>query len=195
MGVITISQQMGSQGREVGAAAARALGYRIVWREVINQAALQAGTPEVALSTIDELGLLGLCPSPKACRAYCRAVQQVMEELAAQDNIVIVGRAGQVILRHHPAALHVRVVASISTRAERVAQAHGISIAAARAQVEASDAFRRNYLKRLYRVRWDDPDLYDLIVNTERVTLDGAAQLVCAALEQHRSYESLLPRS
>lgn len=182
MAVITISRQMGSHGRTVATLLAERLGYTLVWRDLINQAARRAGAPEVALSTIDELGLLGVAPSPKAFLAYRHAVEQVMREWADKGNVVIVGRAGQVILRDQPGVFHVRVVAPLAIRAERTASTHGISIESARAQVEASDKFRRQYLKRFYHVSWSDPDLYDLVVNTGRVTPAAAAEIIAQAV-------------
>ena len=91
MATITISRQPGSFGADVAHAVAHNLGYRVVWREVINQAARQAGLPEVALATIYELGLLGLRPSAEARRAYHEAVRQVIEGLAAEGNVVSIG--------------------------------------------------------------------------------------------------------
>ncbi len=184
MAVITISRQLGSQGQEIASLVAERLGYRLVWRELINQAARRAGAPEVALSTIDELGLLRLLPSPRASRAYRQAVEQVMRELATEGNVVIVGRAGQVILRGHPDVLHVRVIAPAPSRAERIARERGIALEAARAQVDASDRFRRDYMKRFYRARWDDPELYDLVVNTERIASTQAAELILQAVSR-----------
>ncbi len=182
MPVVTISRQLGSLGRTVGGLAAERLGYALVSRGLINEAAQRAGAPEAALSAIDELGLLGVGASPKACQAYCRAVELVMKEWAAKGNVVIVGRAGQVILRDQPGVLHVRVVAPLEVRAERIARAHAISLESARAQIEASDKFRRHYLKRFYHVLWDDPDLYDLVVNTGRMTPAAAAEMIIEAV-------------
>ena len=182
MATITISRQLGSQGTQVAHEVAQRLGYRVVWRELINQAARRAGVPEVALATIDDLGLLGLRPSVKARRAYHQAVRQVMEELAAKGDVVIVGRAGQVILRQRPGVLHVKIIAPLALRVERIALLQNITIEAARAQVEASDGSRRDYLRRYYHARWDDPQLYDLMINTERLMPELAADLVCQAL-------------
>ncbi len=187
MGVITISRQLGSLGREIAMITAERLGYNLVWRELINDAARRAGAPEAALSTIDELGLLGDCASPRMRRAYRQAVEAVMTELADRDDVVIVGRAGQVILRHRPEVLHVRIIAPASLRAERLASKQHISINAAEAQVQASDRFRRDYLRRTYHVRWDDPDLYDLVINTAHWTATDAAQVVISALNFHRT--------
>ncbi len=188
---ITISRQLGSLGSLIARMVAQRLGYRVVWRELINQAARRACVPEVALATIDDLGLLGIRPSPQARAAYHQAVRQVMEELVAEGQVVIVGRAGQVILRGHPEVLHVQIVAPASVRAERIARRQNIPIEAALAQVTASDRTRRNYLRRYYRVRWDDPLLYDLVVNTERLTPAAAAELICLAAMQPRRMSGL----
>jgi cytidylate kinase len=184
MSTVTISRQMGSLGMEVAQAVAARLDYRLVRREVINQAARRAGAPEVALAAIDELGLLKLCPSPRACHAYHRAVKQVMEELAAEGKVVIVGRAEQVILRDQMQVLRVRVVAPPPLRIARLVERQSISPEAAAAQIEASDRYRRNYLKRFYHARWDDPELYDLTINTEHISPAAAAELIAAALSK-----------
>jgi cytidylate kinase len=181
---ITISRQLGSQGDEVAKAVADRLHYRVVSRDLINQAASQAGAPEMALATIDDLGLFGLRPTPKVRQAYHQSIQHIMESLAEEGNVVIVGRAGQVILSQRPEVLHVKVIAPKAVRAARLVQAQSISIEAAHAQIEASDRTRRNYLRRYYHVRWDDPELYDLIVNTARLEPVQAACLICQALQQ-----------
>jgi cytidylate kinase len=182
MTAITISRQIGSLGGSVAREVAARLGYRIVTRQVINQAALQSGAPECALHAIDELGLLGIKPSSKARRAYHNAMRGVMKELADQGNVVIVGRAGQAILRNRPDVLHVRVVAPEQARAEHLATAHGIPPAAALEQVRAVDRARSQYVRRHFGVDADDPRMYDLIINTGRMTCEAAADLICNAV-------------
>jgi cytidylate kinase len=184
MDVITISRQMGSLGCEVADAVARQLNYQLVWRDLINQAAMRSGAPEAALATIDELGLLGISPSASEHKAYINAVNQVMNELSRAGKVVIVGRAGQMILHDKPNVLHVQIVAPIETRIERVARDQSISEEAARAQVEASDSHRRKYLKRFYHVNWEDSSLYDLTVNTARLNVESAAELICLRSRQ-----------
>lgn len=184
MPTITISRQLGSLGDEVASEIADRLKYTVVSREVINHAARRAQVPEVALATIDDLNLLGLRPSADARSAYHQAVQEIMEEYATQGDAIIIGRAGQVILSGFPNVLHVKVIAPASLRAVRVARINSITIEAAQAQIEASDRSRRNYLRRYYHVRWDDPAIYDLVVNTSRLEPANAACLVCQALSQ-----------
>jgi len=184
MPVITLSREMGSLGTAIARRVADSLGYRFVWREVINRAASRAGAPEVALAEIDDLGLLDVRPTFRQRRAYRECVRQVIEELAAQDDVVIVGRAGQVVLRDAPNVLHVRVVAPRELRIRRTASRQKISLEAARAQVQESDRTRRAYLRRAYYVDWNAIELYDLVINTRRLTVVASAGLIIHALGQ-----------
>jgi cytidylate kinase len=184
MTAITISRQLGSLGDEVAEAVAERLNFRVVCRDLINQAAIQCGAPEVALALIDDLGLLGIHPSARTQKAFLRSVDGVVKELNAAGNVVIVGRAGQMILRNDPNVLHVKVIAPASLRAERIAGQKNVPMEAALAQIEASDHARQTYLKRYYHARWDDPELYDLILNTARLLPAEAACLICRALVQ-----------
>jgi cytidylate kinase len=183
MPVITISRQLGSLGCDIAHAVKEQLGYQIVWRELINQAAMRSGAPEVALAVIDELGLLGLSPSSSDIKAYRNSLQAVMEELASTGNIVIIGRGGQAILRGRPDTLHVRLTAPVDTRTSRLAARQDISLQAAMAQIKASDRYRRYFVKRLYRITWDNPDLYDIVLNTAHLQISAAAKIICNALK------------
>ena len=184
MAVITISRQSGSGGEEVARQVAGWLGYRLVERELINQAAVRAGAPEVALAMIDELNLFGLSLTGEECQAYLAAVKTVMLELAAAGNVVILGRAGQVILAGDPQTLHVLILAPVELRTGRVAAQRAISGRAALAQIKAADRHRRIYLKRFYDIQWDNPEQYDLVINTARITSEAAAELICRTVEQ-----------
>lgn len=185
MAAITISRQLGSLGTRLARRVARRLGYRLVWREVINEAARRAGAPEAALAMIDDLGLLNVDIRPEAHRAYQNAVREVMDDLISEGDVVIVGRAGQIILGDRPDVLHVRVIAPLPLRVQRIVSMQNISTAAARAQVEQSDRTRRDYLESFYGVDWADPQLYDLVLNTGRLTVGIGVALVCQALAGH----------
>jgi len=184
MDVITISRQLGSLGSSVGRGVAERLGYRLVWRELINQAAIRAGAPEVALATIDDLDLLGMTPTPKRQHKYLDAMKQVMTEMADTGKVVIIGRAGQVVLKNHPQSIHIRIIASQEVRIARIAAARKISRESAQAQIETSDRTRKQYLSRFYQVNGDDPGLYDLTINTSRMDCQVAVELVCFAAQR-----------
>jgi cytidylate kinase len=183
MPVITFSREMGSGGSDIAQAVAERLGLRLAGREIINQAAIQAGVPEVALAEIDELGLLGMHPRPAALRLYRETAADLIGKLAGQGNLLFIGRAGQVILGGRPGVLHVRVIAPRSMRIERVQTHCHVSPEVATALVDASDRSRAAYLRRHYRVRWDDPSLFDLVLNMSQITIPAAVELVCLAAQ------------
>jgi cytidylate kinase len=181
---ITISRQLGSLGGEIARLIADRLGYRLVLCELINQAAQRAGVPEVALASIDELGLLGFCPSPEACHAYREAVEQIMHEMVDKGKVIIIGRAGQIILRERSDVLHVRVIAPINIRIARVATRYNISPKCAQAQLAASDRFRSRYVKQFYNANWNNPELYDLLINTSHISSVDAAQIIFCTIDK-----------
>ena len=143
MATITLSRQLGSRGDEVAQAIGERLGYRVVYRDLINAAAQRAGAPELALEVLDVLGLLQTRATPQAHQAFQQALHELMVEMADQGQVLLMGRAGCVLLRERPDVFHVRLVAPMTQRVERIAQQHGLSLAAAQAQVEASDQTRR----------------------------------------------------
>jgi cytidylate kinase len=186
MQTLTISRELGSLGTSIAHAVAERLEFRLVWREIINEAAIRVGSPEIALSQIDDLGLLDLRPSERALNAYHQAVQSIIEDLASEGHVVIVGRAGQVILKNDPTVFHVKILAPIDLRIERIADKGKISRRAAKAQIEQSDRRRRSYLKRHYGVEWRNPELYDLIINTLRMDIETATTLIVDATTSFR---------
>ena len=157
MPVITLSRELGSRGDDIAVAVAERLDLRLVGRDLLNQAARQAGVPEVALAEIDELGLLGVKPSREALQRYRLTVEEVMRELADAGNVMLVGRGSQIVLAGRAGVLHVRVIAP---RAERVRCVQERCQCPPRRQPPGSTppiSARAGYLRRSYGVRWDDP--------------------------------------
>jgi cytidylate kinase len=113
--------------------------------------------------------------------AYRQVIEQVVEELANQGNAVIVGHAGQHILRDRPEVLKVQITGSLASRAHRMALEQGIDTVKATSMVQQSDKDRRELLKRLYNFEWLDAANYDLAFNTDRISVEFAADTIVAA--------------
>jgi cytidylate kinase len=186
MPVITISRELGSHGDDVARAVAERLGLRLIGRELINRAARAAGAPEVALAEIDELGLLGVRPRRNVLRLYREKAIEVIRELAAGDDILLVGRGGQSALAGRPGVLHVRIIAPTEARVRQVAENAGINLDTAAARVAASDRSRADFLRRCYGVPVDDPALYDLVLNLAHLGPDAAVEIICCAAKAMR---------
>jgi cytidylate kinase len=110
-------------------------------------------------------------------------VQKAIHHAHALGRVVIVGRGGQVLLQNEPDVLHVRVEAPLETRIMRVKEWHPFETRVdirrqAQSLIEARDAASAAYLERFYHVRWDDPSLYHLILNTGKLTAEQGADML-----------------
>jgi cytidylate kinase len=129
--------------------------------------------------TLEEL--LGLHPSS------WKLVHQTAEtilHLAELGNVILVGRGANVITRELAHVCHVRLVGSFARRCERVEARHKITKEAARRYIRKEDAARKGYVQKHYDRDIEDPLLYHLVINTDWVSVDGAADLVVRLLVQ-----------
>lgn len=184
MAVVTISSEMGSGGPEIGTALAQRLGYRYVDREVISQAARQYGLVEARLADLDERKPTLFQRFDAETRRYTLGTQAALCELAQQDNVVLMGRGGQWLLRGIPHVLRVRVTAPFEDRVHRLAAKRVPQAASAtppRALVDMvrqDDAGRAGRTRYLYDIDINDPTLYDVLINTTTLTVEAAVDLL-----------------
>jgi hypothetical protein len=112
---------------------------------------------------------------------YLETMTGVIEELAASGNIVLLGRGSQMILKDLPGALHVLCTAPQEVRAYRLAERDGLGIEEATRQVAERDRAQAAYYKKFWKTEFEDPKLYDLSVDTSRLSYEIAADLVASA--------------
>ncbi len=201
--VVTVSRQLGSGGRVVGRLVADKLGIAYVDHEIVSRAALLAGVSEEALGEADErrpslltyiADLLARYPTaaelgiptvdvepPLSQDTYRKLIEDVIRDVASKGSAVIVGRAGQVILKDHKWALHVHVVAPFERRVQQTMNREGLTRVEAEKRVRESDRDRGGYTRTYYKADWDDPLLYHLVVNTGRLDVETAANIIVDA--------------
>ena len=112
---------------------------------------------------------------------YLKTVTVIIQELAARGDVVILGRGSQMILRDHPGVLHVLCIAPRELRAQRLAEREGIGLEEASRRTAESDRARAAFYQKFWKVDIRDPALYDLTLNTARMTYETAAELVAIA--------------
>jgi cytidylate kinase len=120
-------------------------------------------------------------PISASLEGYVRMVGLVIRGLAREGNVLILGRGGQVLLKNHPGALHIQTVAPRIHRVEVIMARLGLSKRDAQNRIRASDRARFDYLRRYHNADWLDSTLYDFVVNTGRMTLATAVDLIIAA--------------
>ncbi len=119
-------------------------------------------------------------PISASLEEYVRMVGLVIRGLAREGNVIIVGRGGQVLLRKHPHAFHVQIVAPFDYRVRVVMQREALSKRAAQSRVRASDRARFDYVRRYHDADWLDPTLYHLVLNSAWVPTAKAVDLIVA---------------
>ncbi len=108
--------------------------------------------------------------------------QHVIEKLWKLDNVVIVGRGSQMILANLPNTLHVRFIAPVADRIERIMEDQGIVYPLAEKEVEAADKQQGQYIKYSYDADWADVKHYDLVLNTGSMSDEQAAKVIITAI-------------
>ena len=119
-----------------------------------------------------------------AMEDYVRIVGMVILNMAEEGSVLIVGRGSQVVLRDDPEVLHVQVIAPLPVRTEKLMRVEGLTRREATQRILASDQARTDYLRRYYGVKWLDPQLFDLVINTGRISIQTAVQLIVLAQVQ-----------
>lgn len=217
MAVITISREYGSGGDEIANLVCQDLGFKLLDKSLFARAASEAGLSEQDAVDYSEdnhkihnftARILGRSApiakvhiwneNEKGVESHVDVTitedfavslaQKAVEMAYGVGNMIIVGRGGQVILRDKPLTLHVRIVAPLEDRIERVkAQlkesnsefAANINYArVAQDLIEERDRASRDYIRRFYHAAWDHATLYHLVINTGKISIEHAARII-----------------
>ena len=197
--VITISAEFGTEEETIGQAVADRLGVGFLDRGAVPQlvadrigarasSAPIAEEPRPLTSRVAAL----LARAPVLSQSgpahnldidiakYRADIESLLVNLAA-SGAVIIGRASAVVLRSVPGVLHVRLRGDRETRIKRVQEAEGISLAEARALVDAHDRARDAYGLELYGADPADVDHYHLILDTTALDVPTCIELITTA--------------
>lgn len=184
MAIVTIAHVTGSGGPEIGTAVAERLGYRYVDREMLSAAATKYGVQEERLTQLDETKPSLLERFDVETRQYITVIQSALFDVAEQDQVVINSRGGQILLRGVPHALRVRVIAPFDLRVRRVMakmtgqMSESVDFRTTAEMVRRSDQEKFGRMRYLYDVDWGDSSLYDLVLNTERLSVEAAVDVI-----------------
>ena len=95
-----------------------------------------------------------------------------------KDNVVIVGRGGQVLLKDFPGVLHVRIIAPLDLRIQRIMEQGGGDKRQAMEVLRRSDRDSAGFMRGFFDADWDDPGLYDLMMNTRHLSAETAGRMI-----------------
>ena len=147
------------------------MGYRFYETEAIDSAAQEMGFLQ-DVKEIDEKvpSLFERLFSHKP-EIYLDRLNSVIYELASRGNAVFLGRGSYILLRTFKCALHIRVISSLKKRIENLV-GRGWQRDAAIETIRRSDHERGSFVKFAFGVDWENPELYDIVLNMDNLTLD-----------------------
>ena len=193
--VVCISHATGAGGEEVGRLVAERLGFLYVDDDIVARAAARGGISPAEVADEERrkslvsrlLEALAEGSSEVGGSVVVQGldgdvvrvlIRETIERTAARGNAVIVAHAASHVVEPGDESLRVFVTASPSTRAGRLGATEALEPAKAARAVKDSDAGRRDYLKRFHEIDEELPTHYDLVVNTDFLTVEQAADLV-----------------
>jgi cytidylate kinase len=204
--VVTISAPYGAGGSVVGPRLAARLGVPFVDRaipvavsrrldvpldEALTQEELKYDTRSRLLASLAMMvQMFSAAPSnlvnPADDESFRKTTELVLRDLAVSGAVVL-GRAGAIVLRDLPAALHVRLDAPHEQRVLQAMRLGNVDRETAEGDLRDSDLAREAYVQHWYRVDPSDPRHYHLVIDSTSIDLDTCVELAARALTSRAS--------
>ncbi|MBC7470802.1 MAG: cytidylate kinase family protein [Ramlibacter sp.] len=179
MPVIAMTQEMGSLAKDVALRLAQASGLAVMRHEVLENVASKMHVPGSLISRLRE-GKAGLVERLSTDQERVAIyTEQELYALAARGNVVLRGWGASALLRTVPHVVTVRVTRSFDKRVAWVMERLGTDDRSfAESEVQRSDHAHASRMHSLYGVTWGDPVLYDIVLNTERLSVDSCVAVL-----------------
>ena len=195
---VTISREAGAGAISIAKLVAASMGERVKtpeypWaifdRNLVEQILedhdlpkrIKRFMPEDAMpefqSAVEEF--LGLHPGKWALFEH---TTETILRLAQAGNCILIGRGATIITRHLKKAFHVRLVGPADQRVRHCEEFFHLTHREAVAYVAHADTARKRFIHQHFHCDIDDPLLYDLTINTGRVSFQSAADMIVQCL-------------
>jgi len=199
MSVITISRQFGAEGKILGRRLADTLEYYYADEDIIERAVMEVYLSSDGkkifetepgdklrrfISRLNPFGtsLMELPLSDKERHIdglkYVELLNLIIPKIATDGNAVIVGRGGQLILHDFDDTYHLLLIAKKEDRTKFIEDDYRVSKTRTLQILKRMDKRRTNLYSYFGRKDYDDPKLYDLVLNMSILSLDKAEELI-----------------
>lgn len=185
MSVIAISRGTFSGGETLARRVAERLQYSCLSREANLEAAAQrylVPADELAAALEKRPSFWERMLGERA--AYLAFVRATLCEHARGGRLVYHGYLGQLLLAGVSHVISVRVIAAADFRVQAAQRQQACSREEALAYIAKADKERREWTRFLFEVDWEDPHLYDVVLNLSRMSLEAACETVAQLTER-----------
>ena len=196
MRVITVAREYGAGGGETARKLADALGWELLGRELLHEAAKIQHVPDAELERLDEqaVTLADRFRLHPPHHNYLQGLTESVRQAAARGQVVLLGRGGAHLLADAPDCFHLRLVAPKTWRVARMAQREGWTADEAVARCTAVDRSRQQFTRYFFGDAATRPAQFDLVANTGRVPLDDVVAVVKELVTSQSTSDSVTAR-
>ncbi len=203
MPVVTISRQFGAGAKTLGQMVARKLNYTFIDNELIQLVAEKAkvsthwvesvekeagGKLQKFVSSLVSKGLVDRVLNGQHGyideEIYVSLLKEIINKIADEDNAVIIGRGGQYILADRANVLHILLVADKLDRIQFMQTHYDMDHKTALHAINMDDRRRVNLYHKFHKTDYDQPDHYHLVINTSRMKLERAGDMIIKLVAQ-----------
>ena len=170
-----------SGGRAFAECLSSVLSSPCIGREILVEAAARLGVPENVLARKMEKGPGLWDQLTLERRVYLVAVQAALAEHAEKGDLVYHGLAGHMLLRNLPGVLRLRLITPLETRIQTVMEREGHTREEAEHYIRDVDDNRVRWTRFMYGVDLRDPQLYDMVISLERMSIPTACAIAVEA--------------
>ena len=182
MSLITISYSLGTDGLRIARRIADDLKLELYDDQRIQEMIVSLGIRAEDIKGLDEKepGFFDRLLSRKP-DIYLRFLDSAVYSVAQTGDGVIVGHGSQTLLQDFGCALHVLINNKTESRIINLIEQEGMSRNAAEKVIRKSDSTLKGFFRFAYQREWDDPTIYDMVINTEKMGNATAARLIIEA--------------
>lgn len=180
MPLIAMTREMGSLGKDVAAGVAARNNKRVVYHEIIEPIAnkMRLRKSHVERFLDGKSGIWERLTTDKTSLSIFTA-DETFRFLRDGSTGVIRGWGAVHLLKNIPHVIRVRVCAPLETRIARMMERLATdNRAMVENEIQVSEESHTAITKRHFGVNWRDPELYDLVLSTERLTVDECVEEV-----------------
>ena len=191
--IITISREYGSGGGEIGRKLSKALGIPCYDKELLTIAAKESGYCQEFFEKYDEKQIKSLSyfsydqtmsSLPLGHQLFLKQFN-IIQDLAQKQSCIFVGRAANYALRDKFDSIDVFIHADFETRRERAVENHGIEEKKSAKTVKKIDKERTSFYNFYTNMKWADARDFDLCINTSKITIDEAVEIILETVKRH----------
>jgi cytidylate kinase len=179
MPVIAMTQEMGSLAKDVAVELARSMNLAVMRHEVIEHVADKMRVPKSLIGRLrgGKAGLVERLTTDRRGMAVFTAEE--LFTLADRGDVVLRGWGATCLLRPVPHVVCVRITRSLRKRVEwLMGELQTDDAEFAEAEIRRSDHAHASRMNEQFGVTWGDPVLYDLVLNTDRVSVASCVEQI-----------------